>query len=760
MKNIELLAPVGSYEALIASIQNGANAVYLSGSDFGARKFAKNFDREEMVKAIEYAHIRDVKVYVTVNTLLKDAEWDAVTAYIDFLYINDVDAIIVQDMGIANFIRTTYPDLDMHASTQMSAHSVHDVEFLKNYGFKRVVVAREMSIDEIKTIKETIDVELEVFVHGALCVSYSGQCLMSSIIGGRSGNRGRCAQPCRQLYTFGNQKNYALSPKDLNGINAVAGLMKIGVDALKIEGRMKGPEYAATVVHAYRGAIDGGGDAAPLNRIFNRSYTKGFLMKDESIIANDAPGNRGEYIGTVHSYDAQNEKLTIVLEKMLNKGDEIQIRRQESSVGARADVFYLQGKRVKKFKIEDLISVDFKYAAKPGEKIYRTYDVEIMDGAKQSYLKEFKKTLISGFVSIHEGQSIYLSLTDNLGNKVDGMSDDVVEKAINVPLDEARVTKQLSKLGQTSYELFECEIDLEKGVSVPAKALNDVRRICTDQLDALRKNRYNRSSKLQTEPTIEHNKVAVPKIAVSVRNAEQLEALEGLNIETIYYSNLDDLRTDVIPRLFRITPEDEIDQMAKKLATYDGPLLVGNLGQVKVFKDHKLITDYSMNVINSKSIQAFSEMSIDRITLSYEMAKENVKAINVAEDQAVEMIVYGYVPVMVMAYCPITQKNMHCDNCAEACKNNQVLRDRFDEDYPMMRTGNRIEILSTKRLHLLSVLNDFSFGAVDIFRLDFSIETPEEVIEITQAYINKVEGEFSSLDLDNVTKGHYFHGIE
>ncbi|MEG1870939.1 MAG: peptidase U32 family protein, partial [Peptostreptococcaceae bacterium] len=297
MKDIELLAPVGSFEALKAAVQNGANAVYLGGKDFSARASANNFDRDELKEAVKYAHIRDVQVFVTANTLIKQDEIESFVEYAKFLYDIDVDAIILQDIGVAKLIKRLLPDFELHASTQMVAHSLEDVKYLENSGFDRVVLARELNVEEIKYICNNTKVDIEVFVHGALCVCYSGQCLMSSMIGNRSGNRGRCAQPCRQKYelidihsgeVINSDGDYLLSPRDLSTIEEIDKVVDAGIHSLKIEGRMKRPEYVATVISSYRKTVDNYLEKRKINvsdetisdlyTIFNRKFTKGLIL--------------------------------------------------------------------------------------------------------------------------------------------------------------------------------------------------------------------------------------------------------------------------------------------------------------------------------------------------------------------------------------------------------------------------------------------------------------------------------------------------
>ncbi|MBN2797139.1 MAG: U32 family peptidase [Clostridia bacterium] len=743
MNNVELLAPVGSYDALVACVQSGADAVYLSGGRFGARQFAKNFNDEELIEAIHYAHIRGVNVYVTVNTLIKDHEWDDVTSYVDFLYVNQVDGIIVQDLGLSQYIRKQYPDLELHASTQMSAHNLDDVVFLKKIGFNRVVVAREMPIEEIEMILKAVDIEIEVFVHGALCVSYSGQCLMSSFIGGRSGNRGRCAQPCRQIYEINGKKDYTISPKDLNVLSDLQKLIDIGVKSLKIEGRMKGPEYAATVVSAYRNQMDGHLQENHLKQIFNRTYTRGFLMVDKQIIASDAPGNRGEYIGKVHAYNAKDQKLSIDLDKPLHKGDEIQIRRKNDSVGARTDVFYEHNQRVTQVK-GNRVEVPFKYTAEPGEKIYRTYDAKWMQESKQIYEKDPKRILVKGYIQMMEGQSPFMTLSDGV-HEVSKIGEMPCEKAEKVPLSREKVEQQISKMGQTAYQLGKLEIDMENQLALPMKVLNDLRRQCTDALDALRREKYQRESHYQVVERFEMKSVK-PKLAVTVHTKEQYDAVKDMDV--IIY-NAGERISDEMPIFSRIKTTDE---MAKLKANYNKqmPCVVGNLGCYDYFET--CITDFSLNIMNSKS----SDFIRGRATLSYEL---NYKEINSFQTKTpLELIVYGRVPLMIMAYCPITKQNVHCETCKQPCSDHPVIKDRFENMFPMIRTGNRLEILSHEPMHLMPHLKNLK-PIVSVYRLNFTIESGEDVQRITKDYLNYMhEGQISYYD--HTTAYHFLNGVE
>ena len=341
---MELLAPAGNWQALVAAIENGANAVYLGGPAFNARHSAENFTMEMIKQAVEYAHLRKVKVYVTVNTLLHTHELDTVLDYVFELYSSDIDAIIVQDLGLLSLLRDLLPDLTIHASTQMTVHNVEGVKLLEQQGVKRVVLARELLLQEINHISKNTSAELELFVHGALCYSYSGQCLFSSMVGGRSGNRGRCAQPCRLPYTLYSERGgkqslegkYLLSPSDLNLIDYLSAIQESGVHSLKIEGRLKRPEYVAIVTRSYRQMLDHllDGDGKPdsevlkgeMAGIFNRDFSPGYF--DPQVLkrlSTQRPNNRGVYIGQVISRNSDGRTAIYLQEESLSIGDGIEI---------------------------------------------------------------------------------------------------------------------------------------------------------------------------------------------------------------------------------------------------------------------------------------------------------------------------------------------------------------------------------------------------------------------------------------------------
>ena len=371
MKRPELLAPVGSMESLKAALAAGCDAVYLSGKMYGARAFANNFSDEELVNAINLCHLYGVKVYITVNTLIFDDEVDTFLNYIEYIHSIGVDAVIMQDLGMMDLVRKTYPNLEIHASTQAHIHNLDGTKLMEKLGIKRVVLARETPIELIREIKDNTNIELEIFVHGALCISYSGQCLMSSLIGGRSGNRGTCAQCCRQPYDLIkdgkkiNKDKYLLSAKDLNTIFNIDKLIDIGVDSLKIEGRMKRPEYVYTVVSLYRKAIDSyidtgiidikDSDIKELKKIFNRKFTKGFIFHEDNDNFTNTyrPNHMGIEVGEV--IDCKNNFVIIKLIDDLNNQDGIRLL--EDDIGMTITNMYKDKIKVKSANKGDIISI-------------------------------------------------------------------------------------------------------------------------------------------------------------------------------------------------------------------------------------------------------------------------------------------------------------------------------------------------------------------------------------------------------------------
>lgn len=826
MQHIELLAPAGDFEALKAAVQNGADAIYLGGVDFGARAYASNFDRDTMKEAVEYAHIRGVKIYITVNILMKDSEIQSLMDYIKFLYEIDVDAVIVQDIGVFNLIRNMFPDFKIHASTQMTLHNKYGVKLLKDMGIDRIVLARELTIKEIKNIYDETGVELEVFVHGALCVSYSGQCLMSSFIGGRSGNRGRCAQPCRREYELvnlnsdkaqGNNKAFYLSMRDLNTLEEVGRLIDAGVTSFKIEGRMKKPEYVASVVRSYRKAIDTyleSGNSLKDNvlqeqmeQMFNRKFTKGYLFSSPKIdvINIEKANNRGLYLGKVEQFNKRQNKLKIKLEIDIANGDGISIWNGSSEdIGGTVRNIYINNKLIKEAKKGQAVEIEIKGNIQKGDKVYKTLNASLVDELKQTYAydREHKKIPIYGEIKIEINENIKLHIWDGEGHTVYVESENIVEKAKKVSLTENKVLEQLSKLGNTPFQLGNLNINLQENSSVPISALNGLRRDAVEKLLDLRKIR-NKRSKIDEKGfsvKLEHlllsnNKqykslTKTQKLSVKVDTLEQLKIVLNHKINRVYYGDISTFKDAILlcrdknieiylrtSSILRNSEYEKLEDLLKQLS-FDG-ILAGDLGIIdfnNAFWKLPIIGDSSLNVMNSYTIKTLEQFGIDGVTLSPELDFKNIYKLNLDNKLEKEAIIYGKMNVMTTEYCPLIHENQ-CDYKCEKCdypkyKYNFGLKDVKNMIFPLGKDyWGRSIILNSKPLFMLDKLNDFKNINIDWLRLEFTDENIEEVENIVALALKNINiirqggildnGEKNTDILkDGFTRGHYYRGVE
>ena len=806
MKEIELLAPVGSFDSLKAAVQNGANAVYLGGKDFSARASANNFDREELKEAVKYAHIRDVRVFVTTNTLIKQNELEDFVEYAKFLYDIDVDAIIMQDIGAAMLIHELLPDFELHASTQMVAHSLEDVQYLESIGFKRVVLARELTVEEIKYICDNTNVDIEIFVHGALCVCYSGGCLMSSMIGNRSGNRGRCAQPCRQKYTMidistgeeiHNNGDYLLSTKDLNTIEEIDKIIDTGVLSLKIEGRMKKPEYVATVIKSYRDAIDEYETTKKVNisdetmedlyTIFNRKFTKGLILGEvgEEVMNSNVPNNQGLYVGKVVDYNKKAKRLKIKLEGTLKKGDGI-------NLGGGTIGRIIKGKDITQIGYKgETIELDFIGEAKKNQLVFKTSDTDLIDRAQKTYTqdKEFAKSLIDAEISIKLDSYPELRLIDKNENIVTVQGDKLVEKALKVALSEEKIETQIKKLGNTPYEIDQLKINLDEGVSMPISLINQIRREAIELLDNARisvKGRMYKDNDIKYSPKIySRNADNKSKIRVKVNNIEALKSILNLDIDMIYYEDVSTIEQamtmanannkKLIYSAPRIVRNREYKRLEKSEEYCRDHVQISALGQVKYYKENsesvKFDVDYYLNPFNSETINHYKKEGAETVCISQELNLHEIKETTQYTDLEIETVAYGYIPMMLSEYCPMgvvarsCKKDKRCANCKES---KYVLRDFKGEEYRVSQDiFCRSTIYNSSANCLINNLDELSEAGINIFRLDFTHETPELIEKITKSFIDVIENDFvadaKSLevfeDMDT-TLGHLYKGVE
>ncbi|MEG0547685.1 MAG: U32 family peptidase [Coprobacillus sp.] len=721
MKNIELLAPAGDKESLIAAVQNGANAIYLGGTLFNARAFAKNFDSEELKWAVEYAHLRDVKIYVTVNTLYKDNEMDDLIEYIDYLYDIQIDALIIQDIGLFHIVKTRYPDFETHMSTQSSIMNTQAVEYFSKMGANRIVLARENTIEEIKAICQSTQLEIEVFVHGALCICYSGQCLMSSFIGKRSGNRGECAQPCRLQYKLikdgqllEDKYPFLLSPKDLMTIHHIGELIDAGVTSFKVEGRMKKPEYVASVIKAYRKAIDNyllhknanlDEDIYDMKSMFNRDYTEGFLFHDNDIMSGDYSGNKGIVIGSVKYYSKDKKRVAIELSGSLSQNDSIVF--ESIDKGRPVNKIYLKDRLVANAQAHDIIEIEFDYPVYKGN-VRKTVNSEIIYKLKKSFDKEYKKSDISMQFHGYIGKKAELSLVYK-NHKVSCQSQSIIQEANQTSISQERIIGQLSKLGQSQFVSHDINVSIDENITIPIKDINEMRRECIEMLNNQIKNSKIHNS-YKNDITLEKKIMASDySYDILVNNLEQLEVAIQYPTRYIYYPFQEDAlsafelcqkhKKEFALFLPRIVKDQDIhDIINSQIYKIVNRVVVNDFGFYNLCQDKEIILGTGLNIYNSYSCQYFKENKI----LSLEMSSKQIKNLE-CDFQSIILQIYGKTENMISDYCPISQYYFGSQkkNCQLCKKSSYSLCDRKNENFDLVMDEQcRMHLLNCRSLYI------------------------------------------------------------
>lgn len=879
-RQIELLAPAGSYDAFLAAVENGANAVYLGGKQLNARQSAGNFDEQELEKAIDYAHLRGVSVYLTMNTLVLDSEFEQAVEFAKVAYRLGIDAIIVQDLGFAAAIREQLPEVHLHASTQMTTYSPEGVKELEQLGFSRVVLARELSLDEIDYICKNTNLEIEAFVHGALCISYSGQCLMSSIIGGRSGNRGKCAQPCRLPYTMLREGNavgegYLLSPKDISYIEDLDRLVKAGVHSFKIEGRMKSPEYVAMVVSKYRKYLDqviknidlgadtnaliseqanadtsadistgtnadtsadistgtsaetsaeknaqtneyarstrariSEQDMHELMQSFNRGgFSKGYLNKKTGpdMMTYKKPKNWGTYLGVVAAHNEKTGSLRIKLDSNLNMGDGIEV--WTNSIGAESPggivTKIIKDKQlVRNAQAGDTVTVEIiRGKIRSGSKIYKTTDKVLNEQANRSYTSEASRKLpICGEFYMQREELPRLILRDDRGYKVLKYGEVVAEIAQNKPLSEQRIREQLCKMGSTPFFVENLEIYIDNGLVLPISELNNIRRLATQELEELIVSSYKRQVKSgyiradrinikQAKPL----KRVEPLLSAIFYSESRGVELSKLDVDRLYIpfnqllskdrqKDVEEARTKgkeiyaAIPAITRGKWNELVKNNIEKIEPIIDGFLCGSLSTFNILKQYqtvdstKVFGDYSLNVLNSRTLNQLKEHGFSGAMLSYELNLRNIEQLDIPDGFLVEAGVYGKLPVMTSEYCPIGSvcAGRSPEGCSAICRGGTYhLKDRMGARFPV--TGDPIDCRSTiynaNTLFAPDAISKLAKGNIDYLRLSFVDESAEEIYNVINVHRQLINGEQADTDTieeiraRGTTKGHFNRGV-
>lgn len=740
---IELLAPCGDYESFIGSVNSGCNAVYLGGENFNARRNAKNFTNEEIKHIVNISHKLNISVYLTVNTLYKEYEYEELIDFLDKMYLCGVDAFIIQDLGLINIINTRYPKVEIHGSTQLSAHSLEDVLFFQNLGLDRIVLNREASLEDIKYIYENSDIDLEVFAHGALCVSFSGQCLMSSSIGERSGNRGTCSQCCRLSYDLkDNKKTYKsgflLSPKDIASIKNLDKL-KNYCSSLKIEGRMKNSTYVTNVVSVYREKLNGTNRSDDdliydLSRAFNRggSLSHGYFNTHSSpnMMSTLTPKSTGVLIGRVNKI-MNDSTIYFNSSENLIPGDGIYVLNHTNE---------RIGTYINKENSKGNVKVKMKGDIKLNCPVYKSFDKALFDSTKVKYQSINRKSKVNVVISCKLNERISIELTkDEYYVKVYG---DICQSAEKNALTKELLINKLSKTGNSFYTFDFKEIELEPNLFLPLSSLKSIKNIAIKALDE--KIDIIDRTVINTNFSIKKDNVKSNKFTLYLENPEFLDSALGFDLKRIY---LPIFKTDftktydrnifiALPQILETRDYPQIfEKMEKALELGIGGFLVSTFGQINLCNRLKAeyVLDYSFNIINSYS-KSFFENKIT--TLSPELKLNEIEKVNTTNS---EIIVHGHYKVMETRQCPVglyignKNENKFCKLKNKA--NNYFLTDRMGSDYNLITNCDlcTCKILSSKEIAFLDKIEDFKKFNGD-FRINSYQNDPSEILNI---YLNK-----------------------
>ena len=719
----ELLAPAGSIESFYAAVNSGADSVYLGGKFFNARQSSQNFDNEEMKHIVKYAHNKGVKVYVTLNTVLKDNEIIDALNYAVFLYENDVDALIVQDLGLLFLINKYLPDFPVNISTQAAVYDEYGVKFFEQVNVKKVIMARELSIEELKETAKNTNTDLEVFIHGALCTCYSGQCYMSSFLGGRSGNRGKCAQPCRLSYSFYDKEadreieDYntvpLLSLKDFIAGESIYELIEAGIKTFKIEGRMKGPAYTSSVVEYYRQIIDNyysgnNTDTADLRdkaiQTFSRGYTNGYLKpsKDDEMYAKLSSGIKGENIEEIE--------------------EDVKDKAQEFS--------------------------------------------------------RFRRNKISFSIELKIGEQAVLKLFDG-ENTVEVKSEEACESSLRNFVTDEIINDQLSKLGNTIYELDGLEIKKDEGVFIRKSTLNQLRRdaveILYDKCGRVYDRREIKAFSYNDIFSFNNKKAQPPKLSLKINSIDELKYADNIKVKRLYvpyYLNVEDVKNIKIEEKYLWIPNivsmADYKFLEKNLRLYeeifDG-VCVNNVGSFYFFRKNsklKLHCGPFFNIINTFSEELLREMGVDSFTFSVETNIRDMESMMKHSSLSSEIIAHEYVQLMAMKNCPMSMikncKNLQdCEKCSY--RNKYMLKDRKGVYFNIERQNKLTYIYNSVPLTIIGKAHDFVGTNIEVFFIDTkNTEDAEEIIDALYCEINGVKIP-DVLQENKFTRGHYLKNI-
>lgn len=699
---MKIVAPAGNMERFYSAISATADEIYLGLKGFGARRNAENFTVEELKKAIDYAHLRGSRIFLTLNTIMTNREIELLYPTLKDLYNYGLDAIIVQDIGYAEYLHKNFPSIELHGSTQMTVANYYEINYLKELGFKRIVLPRELSFEEIKEIKKHTDIELEVFVSGSLCISFSGNCYMSSFIGGRSGNRGMCAQPCRKEYkTSCGEKSYFLSPKDqLYGLDEIKKLQEIGVESIKVEGRMKDVSYVYETVFYFRNLINGIDKEESTPKLFNRGYSKGYFYdNDKSIMNRDYSYNIGEKIGEIIG-------KSIRLDEDVVSGDGITF--------VSKDYKNLGGTYINKiaYKNEKLV-LNFPDGTKY---IFRNYNKRLNDEISKKLKSTDKKLEINfDFIAkLNEKLILKIYLEDENGNRIldlEEVSETLTQKAQKRAISEEDIKEKLSEIGDSEFTVKNIKIDIDKNIFIPLSELKNLKRNAVEKFrekilsyfrrDLDRELKENNQEYFKLE--IEKDEPKDLEIRVIVSNEEQKNFLENIkneyNIKEIYY------------RTYDIAKQSKLSQhnLDNKLAS--------NLYELLENKNSDVMLNWNMNIVNSYTINVLEKIKkLESFIISPEINFSKIRELGKTRLKKA-LLIYSKLKGMTIDIDLTDNKN-------------EIITNKENDKFNIIRNEYGTEIFLDKPLNIINIMEDIKKLNVDIIVLEFTTETIEDIKKV------------------------------
>jgi putative protease len=788
----ELLAPAGDWDCARAATENGADAVYFGlECGFNARARAANFPLADLPRLMEMLHLRGLKGYATLNTLAFSDELSDFAHVIEAVATAGVDAVLVQDVGAALLVRRIAPDLQLHASTQMTLTSAETIALAEKLGCERVVLARELSIDEIVAIRRQTAMPLEVFVHGALCVAYSGQCLTSESLGGRSANRGQCAQACRLPYDLvcdgkdvdlGNQK-YLLSPQDLAAYALVPELVAAGVASFKIEGRLKTPEYVANITQHYRRAIDAAVAAQPavfspqdveeMELSFSRGFSPGWLKgcDHKMLVPATTSAKRGVRLGRIVAVGRG--RVTVELAARVKRGDGVAFdcgATSDDALGGRVYEVFQAGRSLTEPVATGRVELTFARDAfdfsrlAPGQTVWKTDDPELTARLRKTFSGEDlrRRQPIDLVVRAAVGKPLVVRATLGSGLTCDVESEESAVEAKKHPLTEATLREQLGRLGGTPFELRGLSAEIEGRPMLPLSVLGKLRhrltehvaRLCVSQAALATGTVAPQRERGASVP------LADPGLVFLVRSLDQLRALIALGERSLYadfadirqYREAIDLARAAGARLFPATPRiqkpDELGIFA--LLAKQGPdgVLVRNYAGLTFFRDRGLpvVADFSFNVTNELSAEFFRGEGVERVTASYDMNREQLLALVAATDPGwLEVVIHQRMPMFHMehcVFCAVLSPGTNKTNCGRPCDDHVVkLRDRIGVEHPLTAdVGCRNTLYNAVPQSAAEAVPALLARGVRRFRVEFLDEPADEIGRVVRAYRDLLAG--------------------